>query len=408
MSRHFAVVGTGVVGLALAYRLRRAGREVTLFESRPRPALLAHAPEVVLDGERRVYDTLLYWPAYHRQSAALLAELGLSLRPHPFWDATFYDADATQPFAWYRTLRMFGTGPALPILGGQRPLDAMRASGRALRLWLRHRVSRCDPDVSVRQALGNDADDAFWRHIFPWVCGSLGFPPVEHVLDAPMAAVLAFQGTTAMSPPCVVAPDSEAFTAALAQGCALHLDETVRALEPTADGVLVRTDRRAQTFDQVILAIPPAAARPLLTHAHDAWPDFPEAHIPLVAHTDRALHPGFSDGHCVAYRLPRQPGRGVGTTIHWNRVANVPTGHDLLFSWNMETEPEPSRVLYRTVLRRTVPSVRAQPFLRTTLPALQGQQHVWYAGVWAQPGRGGYVEDGLAHASALLPALLAC
>src|SRR6185503_16545497 len=160
-----------------------------------------------------------------------------------------------------------------------------------------------------------------------------------------------------------IAEGMPAFAAALTEGACFRLGHWVDCIAPQAGGVVVQGAAGAsgftEVFDQVVVAVPPPAAR-ALGPAPDAFDGFACDRIALRVHRDVSfLPPDRRDWRTVHYTLPADPTAGVATTIRWQRV--VPLPEEVLFTWNDPRRPE--GLLFESELLRVVPSVADQRFL---------------------------------------------
>lgn len=81
--RKVAVVGSGIAGNVAAYRLHRAGHDVTVFEADDRIGGHTHTHVVALDGEMQQVDTgfIVFNDRTYPHFVALLDELGVASQP---------------------------------------------------------------------------------------------------------------------------------------------------------------------------------------------------------------------------------------------------------------------------------------------------------------------------------------
>jgi monoamine oxidase len=98
--RRAAIIGAGLSGLAAAYRLQRAGWDVTIFESRKRLGgrvfsySLPQAPELICElGAEWVGES-------HERLKSLCSEFGIPLVRHQFDDFLLRDGTLARPGEW--------------------------------------------------------------------------------------------------------------------------------------------------------------------------------------------------------------------------------------------------------------------------------------------------------------------
>jgi predicted NAD/FAD-binding protein len=401
-ARRVAIVGSGIAGLVAAHALRARGCEVQVLEQRPRPAIAEHAPTLTVDGAERSFDTLLLWPDYHVELLALARRLGLGARPNPFETTSFFARGSGTPYFWYESAKILGRETLVPGAPRWRRMvgavgDWARFMGRSARALHATSPSRLGDEIA-------SADAGYRAHIYPWLNASLGFPPAAAIDDCPLAAASTFQRAALFRAPLTLEPGMPVLAARLLDGCRFHPLHEVERLEPIDGGVRVQGTSAGEPFsldaDAVVLATPPRPSSRLAARIVDVrWPTFSEDAVSLVAHTDRTVVPGpaAGDRRTVSYVLPSDPRRGMEMTIEWGRVASM-GGREVFFTWNGHDDPRAECVLDRRSLTRVLPSVRVQRFLEDDLPRVQGRGGVYFTGVWARPGRAGYLEDGVVHA----------
>lgn len=408
-----AVVGSGIAGLTCAHGLHRAGHDVTVFEARRRPAMLAHTPEFTCGGRAYAVDTLVLWEGYSTHLLRLAREAGLTFAPRTLASTSLAQEGEPGPYASYRSTD-------LPLVGLNLPLPrtgSARASLALLALWLRLFVrgfrahGRLAPDVSIGAFFRDEPPELYRRHIYPWLSGFLGFVDADTTRDTPMAATLEFFAASVLHRPLRAVEGLTELACRLLRGCAFRPGTRVRAVVPEAGGVRVASEDEHgssdQRFDHVVLAVPPHGVPALAPGWSDAqrrfFGAFQQCEITLYLHTDASLLPRAPRDWCTLnYRLHSDPAAGVELTIWANTAFEIPEPRPVMFSWNPIRPPAPETVLYRTELTRVLPTVAHQALLESLLPDLQGKRNLWLCGTWATPGRAAYLEDGVRAAQAVV------
>ncbi len=410
------VVGGGIAGLVSAWELRRAGHEVTLYEARPRPALVAHAPQFELEGRAYTFDSLVIWGGYYKRLIALARGLGLTLEARRLLATTFALEGQPRPYARYASRTLLGINWALPQAG------STRATLRLARLWSsllwrgRDARGRVAADASLRDFFEPLAADDYRRFVYPWLCCCLGFVDAELAGRVPLRAMLEFYGATLSARPCIVREGLSELARRLLLGCTFRPATRVLGVEPGAGDVRVRAQdeiigRFEETFEHVVLAVPPHSVPRLHPglqgDARRLFERFAQCEVTLFAHTDAGLMPpARRDWGALNYRLHADPALPVELTIWTNDVLGLPPARPVFFSWNPVRLPAPAQRLYEAQLTRVLPTVDVQRDLHETLPALQGRERVWYCGTWSVPGRAAYLEEGVQAAQELAARLL--
>ena len=404
---NIAVIGSGIAGLTTAWQLTGKGHQVTIFEMRERPALLAHTARFTLDGKRYDVDSLLIWPRYHRDLIRLLDELGLSLRTRWFSSVAFFTEGDPKPYAGYVSKRV-------PLLRRNVLLPFGRTAGDSFavyRFWLRHWLRaqwtrrRYDPGVTFGEHFAADTDPLYRKLIFPWVNCAIGFPMPDILARMPAMSILQFELATLAHLPRMVAEGMTELARRLADGSQLRLGHEVRRVEPGEDGVEIAGRTSAgesfgQDFDQVVLAVPPTRIPDLVEGLSDAerriWSSFEDSVANLYLHVDERVMPrDRGDWAAINYRLRDDPGAQVEFTVWTSLVGGIEAGVQLFQSWNPVVMPAPETILYHNRLIRVLPTVECQSYLAHDIPRLQGRRRLWYTGTWVEPYRGSYLEEGV-------------
>lgn len=411
-----AIVGSGIAGLTCAHGLVRAGHNVTVFEARRRPALLAHTPEFTLGGRAYTIDSLVVWEGYSKSLVRLAREAGLTLALRTFDSTSLAQEGEPRPYAAYRStdLPLARLNLPLPRTGSARASLALGALWLRLLLrgWRAHR--RVGPEVSVGEFFRDEPPERYRRQVYPWLSGFLGFVGADATRRTPAAAVIEFFAASVFHRPRMVSEGLTELACRLLRGATFRPATRVRAVVPEAGGVSLTAEDQggtaAERFDHVVLAVPPHGVPALVEGWSDAerrfFDGFQQCEIALSMHTDASLLPAARRDWCTLnYRLHADPAQGVELTLWANAAFDILEPAPVMFSWNPVRPPAPESVLYRTQLTRVLPTVEVQEPLRSLLPALQGRRNLWFCGTWAWPGRAAYLEDGVRAAQAVVTRL---
>lgn len=387
-----AVVGAGLAGLAAAWWLGRVHR-VTLYERQPRPGFTASS--VGLPGGVRVDVPLrVFYPGYYPTLTRLYARLGIASEPVSY-AATFTDA-AGRAYFRYRNLQ-----------AGQRawgyvlPQDLWRdARARAIvRGLLRFRREAMAGDARVD---GRSLGELVRGYPADFVEGFL-LPAVCTVCTCSAEAARAFPAATIVDyarrglvreAVRRVQLGADEVERVLRQGIpALHCGAPVRALQRSADGVLLRLeDGRAVAHDHVVIA---AAAPQALAMLADAGPEerrvlgaFRTQPVTVLTHTDPALMPARRADWSPVHLRVADGAAAPESTIWVNAVQPALRGAaDVFQTVHPQRAPAPGRLLGEARFERTVVDAASLAAL-AGLAALHAQpaRRVWFCGAWAQAG----------------------
>jgi predicted NAD/FAD-binding protein len=402
-----AVVGAGIAGLSAAWLLRDS-HDVTLFEAEPRAGGHADTQSLSLDGKPLDVDTgfIVFNDRNYPNLVGLFDTLGIATENSEMSFGVsiaggaleYGGGDMRQLFAQHRNLvrprfwsmirdllRFYREAPRL--------LDEPSDTGMSLGDWL----------------TANTYGDAFINdHLLPmgaaiWsasVEGMRAFPARHFARFFKNHGLLQLTDRPQWR---TVTGGSRRYVAAVTAALpALRLATPITALRRTATGILLRDHTGAESaFDQAILACHADESLALLA---DATPEetallgaVPFQDNVAVLHTDAALMPRrravwsawnyLSDG--AADRAAR-----ISITYWMNRLQNLKNEQPILVSLNPLHPPDPAKILRTRTYRHPqfdAAAMRAQ----AALPALQGQNRLFFAGAWTGWG---FHEDGIASA----------
>jgi uncharacterized protein len=409
--RRVAVVGSGIAGLAVAHALAREAR-ITLFEAANWFGGHAHTVDVTLEGLTHGVDTgfLVFNERTYPQLIRLFADLGVETAPSQM---SFSVQSPAAAWEWCGS-----------DLNG---VFAQRRNLVSPRFWsmlaqivrfnrLASALARRNADAQMDQAIGDFLDrhgfDAVFRdgYLLPMI-GSIWSCRIDQMLRFPVGTMIRFCHNHGLIQLAnrpqwhTVRGGSKHYVARLVAAVADRRAATpVRALRrvPPGDGsggVMVRTDRGEERFDDVVLATHTDQSLALLADAGAAERRVLGAigYQPnrVVLHTDASVLPqrrrawaawnyeGAADGSHEA----------AGVCLHYliNRLQPLPWATPVVVSMNPLRPIQQSSILGEWTYAHPVFD-RAAVAAQAELPAIQGRSRVWFCGAWT---RYGFHEDGL-------------
>ncbi|MDE2120163.1 MAG: FAD-dependent oxidoreductase [Betaproteobacteria bacterium] len=417
-----AVVGSGIAGLAAAWRLRGIAR-VTLFEAGSHFGGHAHTVDVELEGRSVPVDTgfLVLNPRTYPGLLGLFAELGVQLAP------------AQMSFSvqgrWPGGTRLEWAGSDLDSLFAQRAnalrpgfwrmlRDILRFNREATALALDARADGtgdAGPSVGAFLRDGGYSEEFRDGYFLPmaaciWSC------PTETMLAFPMRSMARFCHNHALlqwsgRPQWLtVRGGSRRYVQRVLEGVAdKRLRTPVRALRRHGDGVEVVLDGGSEHFEHVVLACHSDQALALLEQPtreeREVLSSIGYQRNRAVLHLDESLLPR-SRRAWAAWNYESAPdGQGGGEVcVHYliNRLQPLPVRRSVLVSLNPLREPAPASVLREIDYAHPVFDAAAIA-AQARVPGLQGVHNTWYCGAWCGYG---FHEDGLRAGYAAADALL--
>lgn len=390
MTHSIAVVGSGMAGLAAAYRARRAGHDVTVFEARDSHGMDAHALRVdggLVDVPLRVMSPDA-WPS----ALQLAKEVGVGT----FQVRTHTSCSWTSRHTWFRS----GEVPILgwPFIGSWRYLDT-RALRMGQGMWqlrrLTRKLERRSNDATLGEILERHKfDPLFWRGLVLPILTTICTCEEKHLLNWPAAQLLSLlHGILHGSELYRLKGGTSALVQGLAKGLPLHSGSPVAQVEEGDEGVKVYNERgEGGVFDRVIVATQAnhlgflddaqfGDEREILENiAFDSGE--------LWVHQDPRFMPANKrDWTAVNFQMDEALEKPM-FTVWVNQVEPTLKGSMPVFqTWNPLFEPDPDTVLARVPLERAV----VHPGTARVHEAL-GQWHrqpgrrVFFCGSWAYEG----------------------
>lgn len=398
-----AVVGSGISGLASAYFLSRAHR-VTLFESGAYFGGHTNTVDVTLNGVTHPVDTgfLVFNDRTYPNLIALFQELGVQSHPS---DMSFSVSRNKGEFEW--------AGTSLDTLFAQRSKlfspsfafmirDILRFNRNAESYLAQVEQSGCSlNELLIAGGYGKAFRDSY---LLP-MAGSIWSSKPSDILKFPAATFLRFCMNHALLQindrpqwRTVIGGARDYVRRILEKLPDIRAVCPVRSIQRHTDGVEIRTDAGTEHFDEVVLATHAPTSLRLLSNPtrqeNEVLGAIKYQHNLAVLHTDASLLPvrrkvwsawnyltrdgqGHDQPICVSYLL--------------NQLQPIPFNDPVVVTLNPIQAPASSQVIARFDYEHPVfdlGAIQAQ----TKVPALQGQNHTWYAGAWTGYG---FHEDGL-------------
>lgn len=410
--KRIAVIGSGIAGLAAAWRLALS-HHVTLFEAAPRPGGHAHTVTANIDGIQVAVDTgfIVFNPANYPNFTAMLKLLGVETSPSDMSFAASLDGHgfeySSRPgglFAQKRNLL--------------RP-RMWRMLGDLLRL---HARSKTVDTASEHRSLDNFLrDEGYSRtfrddHILP-MCAAIWSSPVAAMRGYPASAFFEFFRNhgllQVMDQPAwrTVTGGSRHHVEAMTDLFIgdLRLATPVRSVTRDEDRVTLQLENgEAPCFDEVVFACHSDQALAMLAN-----PSAREISLLgairyrdniAVLHTDTRLMPRRKSAWASWNYLdtPNESGQGRISLTYWmNRLQPLPTEKPVLVTLNPEIAPAPELVLHTDHYAHPVFDAAAIA-AQKQIHEIQGENHRWYCGAWLGSG---FHEDGLQSGLAVAEAL---
>jgi predicted NAD/FAD-binding protein len=420
--RRVAVVGSGIAGLACAYRLS-AVAHVTLFEAGAYFGGHTHTVDVQFDGITHGVDTgfLVFNHRTYPNLVRLFDELQIETAKSemsfsvqlPDIGLEWSGSDLNGVFAQRRNL----LSPRFVRMLA----DILRFN--KLATALAERGAEAELQQPIEDFLSHHEFGPTFRdwYFLPMI-GCIWSCPTRQMLRFPVATMIRFCHNHGLLQ---VRQRPQWFTV---RGGARHYVEKMLQRVPDARlntpvlqisrqtetsgrrGVQVSTALGSERFDEVVLACHSDQSLALLADAR------PEESAVLgailyqpnraVLHTDADLLPQRRRAWAAwNYERATQLGRErAGVCLHYliNQLQPVPWNRPLVVSLNPAREPDARHVIDRFEYSHPVFDQAAIEAQRR-LPTIQGHSNVWFCGAWT---RYGFHEDGLMSAQAVVAEML--
>ncbi|WP_323761988.1 NAD(P)/FAD-dependent oxidoreductase [Maricaulis sp.] len=399
--RRIAVIGSGISGLAAAWRLSTR-HDVTLFEAAGRLGGHANTADIDIGGTQFGVDTgfIVYNPRNYPNFVGMLDHLQVSSSASDMSfaasisDGGFeYSSNPSGLFAQRRNLlrpRMW-----------RMIADIMRLNRHA------RDDSRADTALSLDEFLQHHGYSEAFRedHILP-MCAAIWSSPVDQMRGFPADAFFRFflnHGLLQLTDrPAwrTVTGGSRAYVQALsaANSGDIKLATPVRQVRRTASGVTLTLDHGHEAdFDDVVFACHSDQALKLLGDADTEETSLLSAirYRPntAVLHTDDRFMPRRRAAWASWNYLERgeRDSREISLTYWMNRLQPLPTETPVFVTLNPTSAPDPDLVLRTDQYAHPVFD-QAALTAQADFGVIQGRRGTWYSGAWLGSG---FHEDGL-------------
>ncbi len=357
--RRVAVVGTGIAGNVAAWRLHRAGHDITVFEADERIGGHTHTHRIEIDGEVQHVDTgfIVFNDRTYPNFIALLDELGVASQPGSMsfsvrndasgleYNGTSLDGLFAQRANLLRPgflrmlaeiLRFHREAPALLQEEGDEItlgayLDANRFGGRFVDDYL----------VPMGAAIWSTDPARMFDFPARFFVRFLHNHGMLNVNDRPVWRVV--RGGSARYVERLVEPWRDR----------VRLDSPVERVRRRADGVIVQArGREPERFDHVFLACHADQALRMLAdpsaEEQAILGALPYQRNEALLHTDTSLLPRRRRARAAwnYHRLP-DAGAGVALTYDMNVLQGLRSRHTFCVTLNASEHVDPKRVLRR-------------------------------------------------------------
>lgn len=390
MSQSVAVIGSGIAGLTAASLCRRAGFDVTIFESRERLGMDAHAVAVhggLVDMPLRVMNEE-GWTAV----LGLAESVGVGTFPVDIYTSCSWVDRKT----WFRYGRMPLT--RWPLVGSLRFLnfDALRlARGMIVLASLTRTLSETRSKITLAGLLKRERlDPLFWRGLIVPMLKTICTCEEKHLMAWPAAQLLTLLHQIMHCERFLrLAGGTSALVEALAKGIPARLDSAVTRVSPDGNGISVLNDRdEGGCFDRVIVAT--QANQLDFLHSspfadeREVLGKIPYASGELWVHSDERFMPERrSDWTALNFQMDDDLKESM-FTVWVNAVEPSLRDKGPVFqTWNPLFEPASDSVLVRVPMQRAVVNRATGSVLRQLGKwHAQADRRLFYCGSWAWPG----------------------
>ena len=396
-----AVVGSGIAGLASAWRLSHA-HDVTLFEADERLGGHTDTHDVVVGGREYAVDTgfIVHSRANYPLLSALFDELGVATQPTTMSFSVHEQATGLE----YNAGTLDGLFCQRRNLASPRFLgmvrDLLRFYREAPRLL---EVADAGPSLGDYLRDGRYGDAFRDLHLVP-MASALWSAPAATILEFPARYLVQFMAHHRMLQVAgrpqwrVVRGGSANYVRALRAGW--NVDERlacpVHAVRRDAEGVEVRSVAGSERFDQLVLACHSDDALAMLADADAAERSIlgalPYQANEVVLHTDARLLPRRRAAWAAwNAHVPRDSAAPCTVSYCMNLLQGLDCPEPLVVTLNRSAAVDPAKVLRRLHYRHPV-YTHGSVAARARKGEIQGRRRTWFAGAyWGW----GFHEDGM-------------
>jgi predicted NAD/FAD-binding protein len=397
MQQRIGVIGSGMAGLATAWICRRAGHEVTIFESQARRGMDAHTLDIANPAGSGWVDVPLRVMSPHAWGnvLALSEQVGVST----FTVDTFVSCSWLDQETWLRTSRLAVGKSGIPFVGSWRYLG--------LNTWkiiqgLR-RLSSCTRELvesgNPEETLGSVAqryqfEPLFFRGLVLPLLATICTCRETYLLQWPARDLLLLLHKILHGLPLLRLKGG---TRQLVEGLSRELrfisGSPVVKLQADASGVLVENSAgQGGRFDRVILGTQanqtPFLSRESFARELDVLSRFEFDSGELIVHRDVRLMPRrFSDWTALNYLMDRDLKQSM-FTVWVNPVEpSIAKAEPIFQTWNPILPIDSDKIVSRVSLQRAVTTLRNRAAW-DDLSRLHAEpdRRVFFCGSWAAAG----------------------
>ncbi|KAF1008912.1 MAG: hypothetical protein GAK28_00544 [Luteibacter sp.] len=409
-----AIIGSGISGLACAWRLGQA-HDVVLFEANDYLGGHTHTHDIDMDGVHYRIDTgfIVHNPAHYPLLHQLFDELGVASQPTTMSFSVRNAASGLE----------YNAATLDTLFCQRRNLFSPRFIGmvRDLLRFYKEAPAVLDdagPGPSLGDYLANHRYGNAFRdeHLVP-MASALWSSPAETILKFPVQYLVRFMANHQMlqvdeRPEWqVVKGGSRTYIEAMRKRWRVseRLSCPVNAVVRDDHGVRLRSADGEETFDQVVFAYHSDQALGILGDASDAERDILGA-IPYqvndtVLHTDASVLPRHRKAWAAwNAHVPASPGQQCTVSYCMNLLQGITSPRPFIVSLNQTASIDQRHILRRMTYAHpiyTEATVRAQQ----RKAQIQGVRRTWFAGAyWGW----GFHEDGMRSAMEVVAGLQRC
>lgn len=389
-----AIVGSGIAGLAAAWRLG-AEHRVVIYEKQPNLGMAAHGLEI--GGARVDIPLRVIYRSYYPSLVSLYEEAGIEITPVSY-SGSFSDLKGKTYFR-YRNRRY--SGKTFPMLEGGNPFgkQARQISMDMLRLMITSRrdlLKLSDQSMSLDDyAYRKKFSSAFYEAFLLPTFAGIATCDIQTVREYPASVIveylsrgLLFEGV------CRTQQGADFVVKRLGSRCAeQRLGSEIVAITQVRDGWEIRDSQgHSDQFDHVILATQGNQALKITTdidaEATAVLSRFGYQASEVLVHTDKCLMPRHRRNWSpVNFAVDSEQVRPEAT-IWLNSVLPIHEESEATFqSWNALRSVHPDKVLAKAVFERPVVNAETQSAI-SALQELHAQpnRRLWYCGSYAEQG----------------------